>query len=118
MPDHLPVDLSIASPSGQRQVLLKEGATLPQEARAMFATQRAGERELALRLYEGATGDGVLIGDVRASLPAGLPPNTWLGVFVRVGHDLQLRIEVRENLRRLRIDATLDTSEGESGHFA
>jgi molecular chaperone DnaK (HSP70) len=117
MPDALPVTLTIEAPSGQAHPLVKKGATLPQEARSIFATQKAGERELALRLYEGEGKSRKLVGDVRAELPPGLPPNTWMQVYVSVQKDLSIAVEVKENLRRLRIEGEVDLSTGKSKRF-
>lgn len=117
MPDTLPIALSIEAPDGQEQVLIQEGAQLPAETRAMFATQKPGERELALRLFEGAGKKRKLIGEARCELPAGLPANTWLATFVRVGADLRVSVEVRENLRRIREDAEIDASGAKSKHL-
>lgn len=131
----LPAALSILGQDGNFQTLLKKGAQLPAQARAVFATQKAGQRELGFKLYEGGThpatgesgareGSGAggastakLIGTVAVELPAGLPPNTWLAVFVDVAADLSIRIEVKENLRRIRIDADLDRTGATAGHF-
>ena len=101
--------LSIAGPDGQTQVILKKGAQTPATARAVFATQRAGERLLAFKLYEG-DGAARLVGTFSAELPAGLPGNTWLAVFVTAGDDHVLQVEVKENLRRIRVDPECDTS--------
>ena len=100
--------LTIAGPDGQETVLFQKGAQAPAVARAVFATQRAGERALAFRLFEGAGKGRRLVGSFAAELPAGLPGNTWLAVFVNVGEDHALKIAVKENLRRLDIEPECD----------
>jgi molecular chaperone DnaK (HSP70) len=109
----LPLPLSILGGDGNFQTLLKAGARLPAQARAVFATQRAGQRELSFKLYEGegSAEKAALVGAVEVELPPGLPPNTWMNVFCEVRADLSLRISVKENLRRIHIDAALDASE-------
>ncbi len=97
----LPEALTIAGPDGQTQTLVKKGGQAPVTARAVFATQRAGERALAWRLYEGEGPAARLLGTFSAALPPGLPGNTWLTVLVTVGDDATVRCEVKENLRRL-----------------
>lgn len=97
----LPKALTIAGPDGRVQTLLKAGASAPATARAVFATQRAGERSLAFKLYEE---EKALLGTFTAELPPGLPPNTWLAVFVSVADDGTIRAAVKENLRRIDIE--------------
>ncbi len=112
MTDHatLPAALSLLGQDGNFQTLLKAGAVLPAQCRAVFATQKAGQRELGFKLYEGEGGAdrASLIGTCAVELPAGLPPNTWLTVFTTVNRDLSIAIAVKENLRRINIDAELD----------
>lgn len=117
MADTLPAPLSIEAPGGQSQVLLQKGAALPARARAVFATQRASERELTLRLYDGEGKGRKLVGTALCELPAGLPPNTWLQVWVQVSADLALGIEVTENLRRLRLEPEIDAAGARSKRF-
>jgi hypothetical protein len=100
--------LTIAGPDGQETVLLKKGAQAPAVGRAVFATQRAGERRLGFRLLEGEGKGARLVGTFAAELPAGLPGNTWLTVFVTAGEDHALRVAVKENLRRLDIEPECD----------
>lgn len=100
--------LAIAGPDGQSQTLVKKGAQAPVTARAVFATQRAGERALSWRLFEGEGPGARLVGTFSAALPPGLPGNTWLAVFVTVGDDATVRCEVKENLRRLSIAPGFD----------
>jgi molecular chaperone DnaK (HSP70) len=100
--------LSIAGPDGQIQPLVKKGAQLPASGRAVFATQRAGERSMAFRLLEGEGPQARLVASYSAELPAGLPGNTWLAVHVTVGADRAVSVEIRENLRRLRIEPEQD----------
>jgi molecular chaperone DnaK (HSP70) len=115
----LAASLTIAGPDGQRRVLLKKGATLPAAARAVFATQQAGERALSFKLFEGESEEALrLIGTWRAELPPGLPANTWLAVHVEVGEAHAIRVEVKENLRRLRIRPTCDRDGAESALFS
>lgn len=102
--------LTIAGPDGQETTLLKKGAQAPATARAIFATQRAGERALAFRLFEGAGKGARLIGTFTAELPAGLPGNTWLAVFVTVGDDHALKLAVKENLRRIDVEPECDAT--------
>lgn len=112
-PSMLPASLFIAGPDGQIQPLLKKGAPAPASARAVFATQRAGERSLVFRLYEGEGADPGklrLVGTFAAELPAGLPPNTWLAVFVEAAPDGFVRATVKENLRRIHLAAAGDGS--------
>jgi len=120
MADHatLPAQLSILGQDGNFQPLLKKGAQLPGQARAVFATQKAGQRELGFKLYEGDGGVGraALVGTVTVELPAGLPPNTWLSVFTDVSQQCTIRIAVKENLRRINIDAEIDP-EGATAEF-
>jgi hypothetical protein len=99
--------LSISGPDGQTQEIVKKGAQAPAVARAVFATQRAGERGLSFKLFEGE-GAARLIGTFQAELPPGLPGNTWLAVFVTVGDDHVISVEVKENLRRIRVDPECD----------
>ncbi len=109
--------VTIAGPRGERQTLLRRGAQLPARARAVFATQRAGERALSFRLYEGEaeSPEGLrLIGSWRADLPPGLPANTWLAVHVEVAADGAVRASVRENLRRLDLRPECDPSGAEA----
>jgi hypothetical protein len=82
----LEATLSIEGPDGQRLVLFKKGAA-PGTARAVFATQRGGERTLSFKLVEGEAGGARLVGTLAAALPPGLPANTWLAVFVTVEAD-------------------------------
>lgn len=117
MAEPLPAALSVASPGGELQVLLCEGTPLPARGRAVFATQRAGERQLALELLEGEGQGARHIGYARCELPPGLPANTWLAVFVSVAADRTIAVEVAENLRRLRLEADLDRSAAESRHL-
>ncbi len=107
MSDLLDAPLHLEAPDGRNEVLLQEGARLPAETRAMFATQQAGERSLVfgLRIGSGPTTQ------VRCDLPPGLPPNTWLAAFVSLSQDLRLHVEIRENLRRLRLEANLSSAE-------
>ncbi len=108
--------LWIAGPDGQTQALVKKGAQAPAQARAVFATQRAGERTLSFRLFEG-DGAARLIGTFTADLPAGLPGNTWLSVFVTVGDDHALAVEVKENLRRIRVEPECDAAGAAAKRF-
>ena len=108
MSETLPVTVRVEAPDGRTQPLLRRGAALPAQARAVFATQRASERELALRLTEEDAGGAVApLAEARCELPPGLPPNTWLAVEVEVSPALALTVEVRENLRRLRLTPEL-----------
>ena len=100
--------LSISGPDGQFQTILKKGQAAPAQARAVFATQRAGERTLAFRLFEGEGEKARLIGNFTAELPAGLPPNTWLSVFVDADAEHGLRLAVKENLRRINLTPECD----------
>jgi hypothetical protein len=104
----LAATLSIAGPDGQVQLLFARGARAPATGRAVFATQRAGERTLEFRLLEGEGHD--LVGTLRAALPPGLPPNTWLSVFVESGDDHVVRVRVRENLRRIDVTPEVDAT--------
>jgi hypothetical protein len=115
--DTLPCDLLVEGPDGQTQPILKRGASLPGEARCVFATQKAGERGLSLRLHEGAGKATKLVGVAACELPPGLPANTWLAVFVRVSAELSLSVEVTENLRRLRLRAAIDATGARSKRF-
>lgn len=119
MSDALPEALSILGQDGNFQVLLKKGAQLPAQTRAVFATQKVGQRELSFKLYEGEGGEAKakLIGKVDVELPAGLPPNTWMNCFIGVDQGCGLRVEVKENLRRIRIDAEVDREGATSAHF-
>jgi hypothetical protein len=99
--------LSIEGPDGQRLVLFKKGAA-PGTARAVFGTQRAGERTLSFKLVEGEPAGARVVGTFAAALPPGLPPNTWLAVFITAGADHAVRAAVRENLRRLEIEPECD----------
>ena len=103
--------LSISGPDGQFQTILKKGQAAPAQARAVFATQRAGERTLAFKLFEGESeAKARLVGTFTAELPAGLPPNTWLAVFVDADADHALRIAVKENLRRINLTPECDAA--------
>ena len=115
----LPETLSILGQDGNFQPLVKKGAQLPAQARAVFATQKAGQRELGFKLYEGEGGaaKAALVGKCDVELPPGLPPNTWMNVFVNVAADFSIRIEVKENLRRIRIDAEIDREGATAKHF-
>lgn len=104
----LDASLGIESPRGEAKVLLRRGAALPAEATTVFATQRAGEREIAFKLVEGD--ERALVAVYKAALPAGLPANTWLTVIVRVGEDHVVRATVRERLRRIDVDAEADAT--------
>jgi molecular chaperone DnaK (HSP70) len=119
MTDAIPAALAILGQDGNFQVLLKAGARVPGQARAVFATQKAGQRELGFKLYEGEGGPAKakLIGKVDVELPPGLPPNTWMNVFIAVDDALGLRIEVKENLRRINIRADVDRDGAEAAHF-
>jgi molecular chaperone DnaK (HSP70) len=110
VPDALPASLSILGQDGNFQTLLKKGAQTPAQARAVFATQKAGQRELGLKLYEGegSAAQAKLVGTVSVELPAGLPPNTWLAVFFTIQQDLSIAVNIKENLRRINIDAEID----------
>jgi hypothetical protein len=115
----LPEAFSILGQDGNFQVLLKSGSKLPAQTRAVFATQKAGQRELGFKLYEGEGGAAraQLIGKVDVELPPGLPPNTWMNVFISISEELGLRIEVKENLRRINITAEVDREGATSAHF-
>ena len=102
----MPATLAIVGPDGQSQPLVKKGAQLPAQARAVFATQKAGQRELSFKLVEGEK--ALLVGKCDVELPAGLPPNTWMNVFVDISNQCTIRVSVKENLRRINIDAELD----------
>jgi hypothetical protein len=107
----LTASLSIAGPDGQVQSLFKQGAETPAAARAVFATQKAGERSLAFKLLED---EARLVGTFTATLPPGLPPNTWLAVHVTVDESHRIRIEIKENLRRLRLEPECDATGAEA----
>jgi hypothetical protein len=109
--------LTIAGPDGQLQVLAKKGAQSPAAGRAVFATQRAGERSLAFKLLEGEGAGARLIGTFQADLPAGLPGNTWLAVHVTAYEDHSIAVEIRENLRRLRIEPECDPEGAAATHY-
>ncbi|MEZ0227200.1 MAG: hypothetical protein ACAI25_01125 [Planctomycetota bacterium] len=100
--------LTLVGEDGQSQVVVKKGARLPASGRVVFATQRAGERRLSLRLVEGA--EGRLVATLTAELPPGLPANCWLPVFVTVSESGAVSVRVRENLRRIDIEPTADTT--------
>jgi hypothetical protein len=108
--DYAPVTLSVLGPDGRFAPVVKEGGRLPASVRLVFATQRPGQRELSLSLYEGEDSPdaAALVAEARAQLPAGLPANCWLQVYVEVSAALAVRVRVRENLRRIDVDAELD----------
>ena len=114
----LPAPLSILGQDGNFQTLLKAGAKLPAQARAVFATQRAGQRELGFKLFEGegSAAASRLVGTCNVELPPGLPPNTWMNVFTDISSACTIRISVKENLRRINIDAELD-AEGQTAAY-
>ncbi|HVY60918.1 MAG TPA: hypothetical protein VHF22_04660 [Planctomycetota bacterium] len=115
----LPDAFSILGQDGNFQVLLRSGSRLPAQTRAVFATQKAGQRELGFKLYEGegGTANAKLIGTVDVELPPGLPPNTWMNVFINIDESLGLRIEVKENLRRINITAQVEREGATASHF-
>src|SRR5262249_1961573 len=96
----MPAALSILGQDGNFQTLLKTGTRLPAQARAVFATQKAGQRELGFKLYEGegSAATSNLIGTCNVELPPGLPPNTWMNVFTDISSACTIRISVKENL--------------------
>jgi hypothetical protein len=98
--------LTLVAEDGQTHVVVRKGARLPASARVVFATQRAGERRLSLRLVEGE--EGRLVATLAAELPAGLPANCWLPVFVSVSESAEVSVRVRENLRRIDIAPVAD----------
>lgn len=108
-----PSDLRAQCGDGQSQVVVRGGGSLPSETRLMFATERAGQSELSLKLAEG---EAEPFAELRFELPRGLPANCWIPVFVSVGADLKVRAEARENLRRLRIEGAAEVL-GEAAHY-
>ena len=119
MSQTLPAALSLLGQDGNFVTLLKAGAQVPAQAKATFATQRPSQREMGFELYEGegSAKEARLIGRATVELPPGLPPNTWMHVFFDVREDLKVRIEVKENLRRIRISADLDDDGRKSQHY-
>lgn len=108
-----PSDLSAHSGDGNSQMIVRAGSGLPTEVRLVFATERAGQTELSLRLAEASNEP---FAELRFELPRGLPANCWIPVFVAVSADLRVSAEARENLRRIRIEANAQPL-GESAHF-
>lgn len=107
--------LSLVGPDGQSHPVVKKGGRLPASAKAVFATQRAGERQLAVRLVEGP--DALLVATLTAELPPGLPANCWLPVHVSVSESHEASVTVRENLRRIDVTPRADLTGAQATLF-
>lgn len=108
-----PTSLRARSGDGTERDVVSAGAALPASARVVFATSRPGQDAIVLELLE----DDRKVATATFALPRGLPANCWIPVEVRVGADLCVRAEARENLRRVRVDAAFDTSDATAEHY-
>ncbi len=106
---YAPAALFVRGPDGREARVLERGARLPASRRLVFATERPGQRTLELALLEGGEAEARRpLAGARCALPPALPANCWLQVYVEVDNALTLRVRVRENLRRLDLEAELD----------
>ncbi len=108
-----PAPLTAKSSDGTTQQVVAAGASLPAQARLVFATSRPGQEQIALELLEGDRRVAV----ATFALPRGLPANCWIPVEIGVSADLRVRAEARENLRRIRVDATFDAEGAAAEHY-
>lgn len=109
-----PANLVARSGDGTEKQLVAQGAPLPASAKIVFGTSRAGQDALELDLLE----DGErLVARARFALPRGLPANCWIPIEIRIGADLTVRAEARENLRRISVTPDMDVSARAAEHY-
>jgi len=109
-----PATLRARSGDGTERDIVAAGAALPASARVVFATSRPGQDAIVLELLE----EDRRVAVATFALPRGLPANCWIPVEVRVGADLRVQAEARENLRRVRVDAAFDAEGARAEHYA
>ncbi len=105
MPETAPCGLKIRHGEREQEVV-REGDRLPAQARIVMATQRPGQKAIDFDMIED---DGSLLAATVLKLPPGLPANCWIPVFFAVSAEGMVRVEARENLRRLNIQGDCDT---------
>ena len=109
-----PASLIARSGDGKEKVLVSEGASLPATNKLVFGTSRPGQDAIELELLEGGS---ARVAKARFELPRGLPANTWIPIEFRVTAEGVVRAEARENLRRIRVDASWDASDAAAEHY-